>query len=128
MSHQYYNFERTVWTEGRPLSELLVTFSEIYSDVVFLFSDYLPSFCVANGKDCPQPKQINEIFMQQVSYSRQKLQREKGRCAQYDQEREIFHVHKQVPLVTQICSFSFDDISVSLRDLCGLLIISLRLT
>ena len=76
----------TVWTEGRLLSELLVTFSKIHKDVVFLFSDYLLSFCVANGKDCPQPKQINEIFTQQISYSRRKLLREKGRCARYDQD------------------------------------------
>jgi len=81
MSHRY-NCERTVWTEGRLLSELLVTFSEIHNDVVFLFSDYLLPFCVANGKNCPQPKQINEILTQQIGYSCRKLLREKGRCAQ----------------------------------------------
>ena len=53
--------------------------------VIFLPSDYLLSFCIAN-EDCPQPKHINEIFTQQVSYSRRKLQREKGKCAKYDQD------------------------------------------
>ena len=86
MSHRYDNFKRTVWAEGRLLSELLVMFNEIYNDDVFLFSDYLLSFYVANGKDCPQPKQINEIFTQQISYSRRKLLREKGRFARYDQD------------------------------------------
>ncbi|KAK2555739.1 hypothetical protein P5673_022306 [Acropora cervicornis] len=32
-----------------------------------VFKDYLLSFCVPNGKDCPQPKQINEIFTQHIS-------------------------------------------------------------
>lgn len=77
-------------TGERPLSLRLVTF--IYWAipnvvfVIFLISDYLLSFCIANEKDCPQPKHINEIFTQQVSYSRRKLQREKGKCAKYDQD------------------------------------------
>lgn len=77
-------------TGERPLSVLLVTF--IYWAipnvvfVIFLISDYLLSFCIANEKDCPQPKHINKIFTQQVSYSRRKLQREKGKCAKYDQD------------------------------------------
>ena len=45
----------------------------------FPFSDYLLSFCIANGKECPQTKQINATFTQQVSYARQKLQRAKGK-------------------------------------------------
>jgi len=34
---------------------------------------------MANGKDCPAPKQVNEVFTQQISYSRYKIKREGGK-------------------------------------------------
>jgi len=34
---------------------------------------------MANGKDCPAPKQVNEVFTQQISYSRRKIKRERGK-------------------------------------------------
>lgn len=43
--------------------------------LLFLFPDYLLSFCVANAKDSPTAKQMNETFTQQVSYARRKQQR-----------------------------------------------------
>ena len=43
--------------------------------LLFLFPGYLLSFCVANAKDSPTAKQMNETFTQQVSYARRKQQR-----------------------------------------------------
>ena len=49
------------------------------SSISICFSEYLLSFCMANGKDCPAPKQVNEVFTQQISYSRYKIKREGGK-------------------------------------------------
>ena len=43
--------------------------------IFFLFPDYLLSSCIANAKDSPTAKQMNEMFTQQVSYAHRKQQR-----------------------------------------------------
>lgn len=45
------------------------------------FSEYLLSFCMANNKECPMPKQVNEVLTQQISYARRKMKRARGKLA-----------------------------------------------
>jgi len=59
-------------------SETLLKFSTArfnISSISICFSEYLLSFCMANGKESPAPKQVNEVFTQQISYSRRKMKR-----------------------------------------------------
>ena len=49
---------------------------------LFCFSEYVLSFCMANNKECPSPKQVNECFTQQISYARREIKRATGKLAE----------------------------------------------
>ena len=71
--------EKQFWLPPCSLVFTAVVSCSISYRFSFMFTDYFLSFCVANSKDCPTAKQMNEVFTQQVSYSRRKQQRADSR-------------------------------------------------